>query len=173
MHRPLTLLFALATAGSLHAQTTPTLTDPQVAHVAVTANGIDSAAAKFALTRTTNDQVKSFAQTMITDHSAVDAQAVALVTRLHVTPADNAVSRSLKSGAAQAHARLVPLHGAAFDKAYMDREVAYHQAVLDAIDHTLIPASQNADLKKLLTDVRPAIAAHLAHARELRQSLGA
>lgn len=173
-HHATLALIALGAAGALQAQATPPdLTDPQVAHVAVTANGIDSAAAKFALTRTHNDQVKAFANTMITDHTAVDQQAVALATRLHVTPADNAVSRSLKTGADQAHQNLLRLRGAAFDKAYMDREVAYHQAVLDAIDHVLIPTTENADLKKLLTDVRPAIAAHLAHARELRSSLGA
>ena len=167
------LLVACLTAGTLQAQAAPHLSDPEIAHVAVTANGIDSAAAKFALTRTTNDQVKAFANTMITDHTAVNRQAVALATRLHVTPADNAVSRSLKTGATQAHANLQRLRGAAFDKAYMDREIGYHQAVLDAIDNVLIPQSQNADLKQLLTNVRPAIAAHLAHARELRTSLGA
>jgi len=173
-HHAILALVALGAAGALHAQATPPdLSDPEVAHVAVTANGIDSAAAKFALTRTHNDQVKAFANTMITDHTAVDQQAVALATRLHVTPADNAVSRSLKTGADQAHQNLLRLRGAAFDKAYMDREIAYHQAVLDAIDHVLIPTTENADLKKLLTDVRPAVAAHLAHARELRTSLGA
>ncbi len=165
---------AFVAAGTAHAQaaSTPHLTDPEIAHVAVTANSIDSAAARFALTKTTNDQVKAFANTMITDHTSVNQQAVALATRLHVTPADNATSRSLKQGANQAHANLARLRGAAFDKAYMDREVAYHQAVLDAIDKVLIPQSQNADLKQLLTNVRPAVATHLAHARELRASLG-
>jgi putative membrane protein len=54
----------------------------------------------------------------------------------------------------------------------MDREVAYHQAVLDALDGLLIPTSSNADLRKLLVDVRPAFAAHLEHAKQIRTRLG-
>ena len=168
---------ALLLATALHAQnpaaaSAPDLSDPEVAHVAVTANSIDIDLAKFAQTRTTNAGVKQFAATMITDHSAVNAQAGALATKLGVTPADNAVSQSLLSGAKQARASLEPLHGAAFDRAYIDREIAYHQAVLDAIDKVLIPTTENAELKKLLTDVRPAVATHLEHAKELRSHLG-
>lgn len=171
----LSLIVALAAATRLQAQAAmpPNLSDPEVAHVAVTANTIDIEAARFAKTRTRNAEVTAFANTMITDHTAVNAQATALAGRLHVTPAANAVSQSLIAGAAQAHTALKRLHGAAFNRAYMEREVAYHQAVLDALDGVLIPTTDNADLKKLLQDVRPAIAAHLAHARQLLASLGA
>ena len=175
---PIALTLALTTV--LHAQNpmpapaaAPDLSDPEVAHVAVTANTIDIDAAKFAQTRTQNPAVKQFAATMITDHTAVNAQAAALATKLGVTPADNAVSQSLESGAKQAHATLEPLHGAAFDRAYIDREVGYHQAVLDAIDKLLVPTTENAELRKLLVDVRPAIATHLEHAKHLRSQLAA
>jgi putative membrane protein len=166
-------LTAVLQAPSAAPAQAPDLTDPEVAHVAVTANSIDIDAAKFAQTRTKNAAVKQFAATMITDHAAVNAQAAALATKLGVTPADNAVSQSLQSGAAQAHSALEALQGAAFDRAYMDREVAYHQAVLDAIDKVLIPTTENAELKKLLVDVRPAIATHLAHAKQVRSQLSA
>jgi putative membrane protein len=174
----LPLAVTLALTAVLQAQSAapaqaPDLTDPEVAHVAVTANSIDIDAAKFAQTRTKNAAVRQFAATMITDHTAVNAQAAALATKLGVTPADNAVSQSLQSGAAQAHSALEPLQGAAFDRAYMDREVAYHQAVLDAIDKVLIPTTENAELKKLLVDVRPAIATHLEHAKQVRSQLSA
>jgi putative membrane protein len=150
----------------------PDLSDPEVAHVAVTANSIDIDLARFAQTRSRNAAVRQFAATMITDHSAVNAQAGALAGRLGVTPADNRVSQSLLAGAAVARASLESLRGALFDRAYMDREIAYHQAVLDAIDGLLVPTTSNAELKKLLVDVRPAIAAHLAHAKQLRGELG-
>lgn len=149
----------------------PNLTDPEVAHVAVTANTIDIELARVAQSRTANGEVRRFAATMITDHSAVNDQAAALARRLGVTPADNAVSRSLQSGAREARAHLDSLRGPAFDRAYMDREIAYHQAVLDALDTVLIPTTENAELKKLLEDVRPAVAAHLEHARQLRSRL--
>jgi putative membrane protein len=169
------LLLPLAFAASLHAQGSapaPDLSDPEVAHVAVTANSIDVELARFAQTRTRNADIRQFATTMITDHTAVNTQAAALAGRLGVTPADNAVSQSLLSGAAQARTALESLQGAAFDRAYMDREVAYHQAVLDALDGLLIPTSSNADLRKLLVDVRPAFAAHLEHAKQIRTRLG-
>jgi putative membrane protein len=177
----LSLLLPLALSTALHAQASapapapapvPDLSDPEVAHVAVTANSIDVELARFAQTRTHNAEVRQFASTMITDHTAVNAQAAELAGRLGVTPADNAVSQSLVSGAAQARTGLEPLRGAAFDRAYIDREVAYHQAVLDALDGLLIPTSSNADLRQLLVDVRPAIAAHLDHAKLIRTRLG-
>ena len=151
---------------------TPDLSDPQVAHVAVTANSIDIDAGKFAESHTKNAAVRAFAQRMITDHAGVNEQAAALAKKLGVTPADNAVSQSLQADAKQARAKLEPLQGAAFDRAYLDREIAYHQAVLDAIDKVLIPTTDNAELKKLLTDVRPAIVSHLDHAKRVRGMLG-
>jgi putative membrane protein len=167
------LVLSLIAPLALAAQTAPpNLTDPEVAHVAVTANAIDIDAAKFAQTRVHHADVRQFTATMIADHSAVNAQAGALAARLGVTPADNGVSRSLQEGAAAARRTLEQLHGDAFDRAYMDREIAYHQAVLDALDSLLIPTTENADLKQLLVDVRPAIAAHLAHAREIRATFG-
>jgi putative membrane protein len=174
----LPIAVTLALTAALQAQSptpaaAPDLSDPEVAHVAVTANSIDIDMAKFAQTRTRNAAVKQFAATMITDHTAVNAQAAALATKLGVTPADNAVSQSLESGAKEARSSLEALHGAAFDRAYMDREVAYHQAVLDAIDKVLVPTTDNAELRKLLVDVRPAIATHLEHAKQLRSQLGA
>ncbi|HEX6939057.1 MAG TPA: DUF4142 domain-containing protein [Longimicrobiales bacterium] len=173
-----TTVFALVGyAGRAEGQQTrtaaaPSLTDPQIAHVAVTANTIDVELAKVAQTRAANEKVLEFARTMVTDHTAVNEQAAALASRLGVTPEDNEVSRSLKQGAAEARTKLEGLRGAAFDRAYMEREVAYHQAVLDALDKMLIPGASNADLRALLEQVRPAVAAHLEHAKQLRASLG-
>lgn len=168
------LLMLSGAATNLPAQApAPDLSDPEVAHVAVTANTIDIELARFALTKLARAEVKAFANTMITDHGAVNSQAGALAGRLGVTPRDNAVSQSLLAGAAVARASLGKLDGAAFDRAYIDREVAYHQAVLDALDGLLIPTTGNPELKKLLEDVRPAIAAHLAHARSLQGTLAA
>jgi putative membrane protein len=150
----------------------PTLNDPQIAHVAVTANSIDSAAGAAARSKARNAQVKDFAQTMVRDHGAVNKEAVALAKKLNVTPADNDVSRQLQQGAEQARTELSGKSGADYDKAYIDHEVQYHQAVLDALDKTLIPGAQNAELKALLEKVRPNVAAHLERAKKIQGSLG-
>jgi putative membrane protein len=147
------------------------LNDAQIAHVAVTANSIDSAAGALAKAKGTAKAVKDFGQTMVTDHSGVNKQAVALATKLNVTPEDNDISKSLKSGADANIANLQGKSGAEFDKAYIDNEIGYHQAVLDALDKTLIPGAQNAELKGLLEKVRPAVAAHLERAKGIQTTL--
>ena len=108
---------------------------------------------------------------MVTDHGGVNKQAVALVTKLNVTPEDNDTSKQLKAGGDANLAKLETLSGAAFDKAYIDNEVAYHQAVLDALDKTLIPNAKNAELKGLLEKVRPAFVAHLEHAKTIQSGM--
>jgi putative membrane protein len=145
--------------------------DAQIAHIAVTANSIDSAMGELAKRKARSAAVKAFAQTMITDHGAVNRQAVQLAGRLNVTPEANDVSRELQQGADAARADLEGKNGAAFDQAYMAREVQYHQAVLDALDKTLVPEAQNAELKALLQSVRPAFVAHLERARQLQATV--
>lgn len=147
-------------------------TDPQIAHIVVTANQIDIDAGKLAKSKSKNKEVQAFAQQMITDHAAVNQQAGALARKLGVKPEDNDTSRSLNKGAQENVASLKKLNGAEFDRAYVDHEVAYHQAVLDAIDKVLVPSAQNAELKGLIVKVRPAIAAHLDHAKHLQGDLG-
>ena len=147
------------------------ITDAQIAHIVVTANAIDSAAGDLAKKKGASKAVKDFGQTMVTDHGGVNKQAVALATKLNVTPEENDVSKQLKTGADANMAKLQGLTGAAFDKAYIDNEVAYHQAVADAMDKTLIPNAQNAELKALLVKVRPAFGAHLERAKGIQASL--
>ena len=167
-------LLSAAVVSLLHAQApAPDLNDAEVASVVVTANSIDIEFGRMELARGQNPAIKQFATTMVTDHSAVNQQAEALAGRLGVVPEDNAVSQSLVKSAAEAKAATAQLQGAAFDRAYIAHEVAYHQAVLNALDSLLIPTTENAQLKALLEAVRPAIAAHLAHAQELNATLQA
>jgi putative membrane protein len=148
-----------------------TPSDSQIAGIVVTANQIDVDAGKLAKARSRNKEVQQFAQLMITDHTAVNKQAAALVKKLGVKPQNSDTSKSLKQGAAENMAHLKKLKGAPFDKAYIDHEVAYHEQVLGAIDNVLIPGARNAELKDLITKVRPAIEAHLQHARHVQEML--
>jgi len=146
-------------------------TDPQIAAIVVTANQVDIDAGKLAKVKGHSADVKKFGQLMITDHSAVNKSASELVQKLHVTPESNATSESLKKGGEENLAALKKLHGHAFDQAYVDHEVTYHQSVLDALDTTLIPSAQNAELKALMVKVRPAFVSHLEHAKALQSKL--
>jgi putative membrane protein len=162
------LAAVLATAGAAFAQAP---NDAQIAHIVVTANQVDIDAGKLAEKQAKRSEVKAFGKQMVTDHTAVNKQAVALVTKLKVKPEDNATSQSLKSGGDANVKKLKTLKGDAFDKAYVDQEVTYHQAVLDAIDKVLIPNAKNAELKALIEKVRPAIDGHLQHAKHVQADL--
>jgi putative membrane protein len=147
------------------------VTDAQIAAIVVTANQVDIDAGKLASSMSSNGDVKKFADLMVAAHTGVNKSAVELVTKLKVTPEDNPTSQSLKAGGEKNVANLKPLKGAAFDKAYIDHEVAYHQQVLDAVDKTLIPSATNPELKALLVKVRPAFVAHLEHAKHIQSAL--
>jgi len=148
-----------------------TVSDAQIAAIVLAANTVDSTAGEMAKQKGTNPAVKQFGQTMVTDHGGVNKQAVALAGRLNLTPEENPTSTQLTQGGQQSGTQLSGLTGAAFDRAYIDHEVEYHQTVLDAIDQTLIPNAQNAELKALLQQTRPAVAAHLEMAKNLQKTL--
>lgn len=143
------------------------LTDANIAAIVVAANNADILYADLALAKSHDKEIRAFANMVKKDHEAVNDAAVALVTRLKVTPVDNEVSFDLRDDAETTRLIFRDLEGFAFDSAYAENEVTYHKKVLGAIDDALIPSARNAELKALLIQVRPAVAAHLEHAEHL------
>jgi putative membrane protein len=168
---PLAIVLGLLSPGLLWAATPVKPTDPQIAHIAYTADLIDVEAGKLALEKSQNADVRAFAQQMVGDHTAINDQALALVKKLNVTPEDNPTSQSLTKEAEATRKKLAALTGAAFDKAYADNEVAYHKAVNGALSSTLIPNAQNSELKSLLQNALTVFESHLQHAERLTQQL--
>lgn len=162
-------IFAAAGAGPLLAADGPS--DAEIAHIAYTAGAIDAAAGKLALAKSHNATVRSFAETMVRDHEAVNGKALALVEKLGVTPADNATSQALAKQAEQTSAKLRVLEGAAFDQAYVENEVGFHRTVNQALKDSLIPSADNGDLKSLLEIGLQLFGQHQAHAEQLATSL--
>jgi putative membrane protein len=146
-------------------------TDPQIAHIAYTAGVIDINAAKQAISKTSNKEVKAFAEDMARDHEAVNKQALDLVKKLKVTPEDNDTSKALSKQAADKLAELGKLNGAAYDKAYIENEVAYHKAVDSALETQLIPSATNPELKSLLQTGLKIFQGHEQHAEHVAASL--
>ena len=146
-------------------------TDPQIAHIAYTAGVIDIDAAKQALKKSKNKEVIAFAKGMVRDHEAVNKQALALVKKLNVTPEDNDTSKALTKAAAEKRDELAKLKGAAFDKAYIDNEVAYHKQVNDALETLLIPSATNPQLKDLLQTGLKLFQGHEQHAEHVASML--
>ncbi len=151
------------------AQETPKLTDAEIASVAVTANQIDIEYAQIAQKKSKNADVLKFAETMAKDHQSVIDQAVALATKLGVTPKDNATTKSFLAGAVKTKAMLNSKNGNAFNKAYIDNEVAYHKAAINEVENVLIPDATNSELKSLLQSALPIFKTHLAHAEMVQK----
>lgn len=170
-----TTLAGCATSGSegqtKTAKQSETLTDANIAAIVVGANKIDISAGEIALKRSNNPEVKKFAERMITDHKAVLNSAVKLVTKLGVTPVNNDLVATLSKQSQEHEAKLRTLSGKAFDKAYIDHEVAYHEAVIDVIEKQLIPGATNQELKDTLVSVVPAFKAHLKHCQMIQSTL--
>ena len=161
----------MLTAGAAAAQQATKPNDAQIAHIAYTAGNIDIAAAQQAVKKTKNRQIKAFAQDMIRDHTAVNNKALALVKKLHVTPEDNPTSQALKKQAGDTRAQLAKMNGPEFDKAYIQNEVTYHQTVNGALQNTLIPSAQNAELKSLLETGLKIFQGHQQHAEQVAAAL--
>ncbi len=162
-------LLAAAGAAPLLAGSGPS--DAEIAHIAYTAGALDVTAAKQALAKSHNAAVRSFAEVMVRDHEAVNGQALALVKKLGVTPVDNATSQALAKQASATLDRLDKLNGAAFDRAYVQNEAAYHQAVNGALRSTLIPSADNGELKSLLETGLTLFGEHQMHAEQLARKL--
>lgn len=143
------------------------MNDLEIAHTAYTAGGLDIRYAHLALALSENEAVREFASVMIRDHSAVNDEAVALIQKLNVTPQDNGLSQALVEGAAAKRAEFVKLSGKAFDCAYAQNELGYHQIVNQTVEGKFIPWATVEPLKALLEDALVTFKAHEKHAENM------
>lgn len=167
MIRRFAAVLALALAVMPAAAKEEKLNDAQIAHIAYTAGQIDIQAANLALAKSHDNMVRGFAQEMVRDHTAVNDKALALVKKLGVTPEANPVSASLTEAADKKRSQLNHLDGAAFDRAYVENEVAYHKTVNGALSKTLIPDASNPELKQLLETGLKLFEQHQEHAEHV------
>lgn len=165
----LAALTSLALAAPLAAQ--DKMNDLEIAHTAYTAGALDIRYAHLALGISETASVREFAELMLRDHKAVNDAAVALITKLKVTPADNKLSQALVKGAADTRASLGKLSGHAFDCAYAKNELGYHQVVNKTVAENFIPNATVPELKALLSDALQTFKAHEKHAEMMVKGL--
>ena len=144
------------------------VSDANIAAMVLASNNTDISYARLVPSRAQRDDVKKFAERMLTDHIGVNALVTQLLAKLDLAPEDNAISLDMRDESANKRDIMRELSGFAFDSTYMENEVAYHQKFLASIDNQMLPAARNAELRSLLAAVRPAVAAHLAHAEQVR-----
>jgi len=162
----LTLGAAAKWSAPVPATRSAALDDPTIVAIFDAANTWDMETGALGVKRAHKKEVRDFAEQLVRDHKMVRQQGRDLAGKLGVHPTPPKDFAMAKDHAA-AMRKLRKLHGAAFDKAFLENEVAYHKAVIDAITSTLLPAIQNAELKQLVVKVAPAFQAHMAKAQSL------
>lgn len=140
------------------------LKDANIAAMLLASNNTDISYARLVPSRSERDDVRQFAERMLTDHDGVNALLTQLLAKLDMGPEDNLASLDMRDESATRRDIMRDLRGFAFDSAYITNEVSYHQKFLASIDNVMLPAVRNDELRSLLNTVRPAVAAHLAHA---------
>ncbi|MEP6622394.1 MAG: DUF4142 domain-containing protein [bacterium] len=151
----------------------PQLSDGNVVAIVLAANNTDLSYARLVPSRTSNAQVKTFATLMITDHTILNTRANDIAASRGIVAEDNAASLDFRDHSAQRRDILRELQGAAFDSTYIANEIQYHQELIAALDNLLIPYTRNAELREFVSNLKPAVSAHLAHAERVRASLAA
>ena len=157
---------ALAVTSAPAIARAPSLDDPTIVAIFDAANTWDIETGELAAKRGASKDVREFGKMLTRDHKAVRQQGRDLAGKLGVTPTPPKDFGMAKDHAA-AMASLKKLHGAAFDRAFLAHEAAYHKAVIDAVTTTLLPALQNAEVKDLVTKVAPAFQAHMIAAQNM------
>src|SRR5215213_5535700 len=164
--------FAAATLAGPTLSQSPSLDDPTIVAIFDAANTFDVETGQLALKTSRNQAVRDLAQQFINDHKAVRQQGRDLAKKLSVTPTPPKPF-DLAQAHAKAMADLKSKSGTEFDQAYVTHEVNFHQAVLDAVKGTLLPAIKNAELKAFVEKVGPAFGGHLEAAKQLQKRLTA
>ncbi|MFT5798675.1 MAG: putative membrane protein [Candidatus Azotimanducaceae bacterium] len=166
----LALALAVSSTQAI-AQDVADMNDLEFAHIAYTADNIDIRYAHLALALSTNPDILEFANTMIRDHTAVNEAALGLLDKLGASAQDNAFSQTLNANAEEIIDGFVKLRGAEFDAAYAANELAYHQAVNDLVENTMIPNIDNAEVKALFEQGLEIFKAHEGHAEMMVEAL--
>ena len=142
--------------------------DANTAAILLMSHNVVLAAARVATTRAQSRDVKLLARNLVTDHTAMSATLSRLLASIELTPREDDVTRLLRDQSAARRDTLRTLAGRAFDSAYVETEVRYHQELLVAIDRVFVPSVRNAQLRDYVSSIRPSIAGHLDLAEQMR-----
>lgn len=153
---------------SARAQSPGRVTDANIAAMVLALNNTDISYARLAPARAEREDIRKFAERMLTDHTGVNQLVTNLMAKLDLEAEDNVASLDMRDESAEKRDLMRELSGYRFDSTYIENEITYHRKFLAQIDNVLLPSARNAELKGLLTAVRPAVASHLAHAEQVR-----
>lgn len=148
------------------------LDDGQLIAIYNQVNTFDVETGALAVERAHSDEVRALGRMVTTDHTAVKANAEALAATLGVDVVLPPGRDAAEDEHQAALERMQSLSGEAFDRAYLDHEVAFHTAAIAAVKDVLIPAAEHDELVDFMTEVLPGFEHHLAETIRVREALG-
>jgi len=160
-----------AARAAPRSQGSGSVNDANIAAMMLASNNTDISYARLVPSRAERADIKEFAQRMLTDHASVNALLNQVLAKIDLTPEDNVTSLDLRDESSEKRDLMRDLSGYAFDSTYIENEVSYHRKFLASIDNVLTPRARASELKLLMMQVRPAVAAHLAHAEQVRANV--
>ena len=162
---------AAASTPSINRVGTIQVSDGNAIAIILAANNTDLSYARLVPSRTRTASVRAFAERMTTDHTILNTRVNDIAMRNDITAEDHPLSLDFRDHSADRRDILRELEGARFDSTYASNEIQYHRELLDAIDRVLLPSARNRELREFVTQLRPAVSAHLAHAEQMRAAL--
>jgi putative membrane protein len=148
------------------AASAPTLDDGKILGVLDVANAGEIEQGELAMSRTNAPGVRSFARTMIDQHTEAKDEGRAVAKRVGVELEPSPMSNDLKGSSNQIVAVLRPMQKNRFDRAYMEAQITLHKQVLEMIDRHLLPEAASPDVKAFVSDIRTHVAHHLDSAQK-------
>jgi putative membrane protein len=148
----------------------PAMSDANIFAALDEANMADSATGSMAATKGTSAEVKAYGKEMMKDHHSLRVEGQALAKKLNVTPQPAPGDSSAAMDRALADSLTAMPKGAAFDKFYIDHAVMHHQMVLNTAQNAM-SATQNADIKAMLTKAAPIVQNHLDKAKAIQSKV--
>jgi putative membrane protein len=149
-----------------------TLTDANIASIITSVAQAEVDRGRLAVQMTQNTTVRQFAQQMVDDHSRMLQQIQTVTAQRRIAPQPGPTTQQLQTTNTQTLTTLREYQGEDFDRQYIATEIASHQWLLDAIDNSLLPGAQDAELRALLTQQRAMAMEHLRRAQEIQATIG-
>ena len=161
---------AAATPAWAQAGKAAKLDDPTIIAIFDAANTWDMETSAIGEKRATSKDVRDLAAQLVRDHRMVRQQGRDLAKKLGVTPTPPK-NFAMAKDHEETMKKLEAASAKSFDRTYLELEIAYHKAVIDAVTTTLLPALQNQEARDLVTKVAPAFKAHMDAAQNLLDKL--
>jgi putative membrane protein len=121
--------------------------------------------AQLALQKSQDQNIRNFAQKMITDHTAANGTLTPIAQR-H----DIAMPTTLDPAHQEMLDRLSRLNGVAFDVAYINGMIRAHSEVIKQLDHQTING-RSTTINVWVANTRPVVMQHLQIAQEIKAEL--